>query len=128
MAKFDSNGKAIWTRQFGTTADDLALDVAVDAAGNGFLSAVTRGTIARQGRYADYDIALLKYDTAGSQLWARQEGDIGGDRGAGVAIDPAGNAFVACTLDRRLEDLRRGRHSDRPSGKRLQWPDRRSGF
>ncbi|MDA1188488.1 MAG: SBBP repeat-containing protein [Chloroflexi bacterium] len=48
VAKFDSAGTALWTRQFGSAADDFAFDVAVDAfqnvyiAGAGHLSSAQR--------------------------------------------------------------------------------------
>lgn len=45
VAKFDTDGHRLWTRQPGTAETDTATDVATDAAGNAYLTGSTRGSL-----------------------------------------------------------------------------------
>ncbi len=84
---------------FGGTNGVFAYGVAVDAAGNCFVTGYFRGT-------ADFgttkltsagmeDMFLSKCTWPGQELWTRQAGGSGDDLGSAVAVDGSGNSYVA---------------------------------
>jgi len=66
IVKFDRFGVKQWSRTFGTAADDSALAVAVDGAGNIYVGGYTGNTYGY-----DLDGFVAKYDTAGNRLWVK---------------------------------------------------------
>ena len=93
LAKYDASGTLLWTRQTGTASGELAFGVAVDSAGNAYITGYTQGNLGGPNAGSD-DIFLAKYDASGSLLWIRQTGTAQNDVAYGVALDGAGNAFI----------------------------------
>ncbi len=95
VRKYSPSGDLMWTRQFGTTADDLLSGVAVHSSGI-YVVGYTNGAFpgAATGNGADVYITKLASDT-GNVVWVRQFGvrgsltDIGG-----VDVDSTG-VYVA---------------------------------
>ena len=87
------DGTEIWDRVVGTSVYDSVEAMAVDRDGNTFVGGFTFGGLG--GSPADttraYDF-LLKFDRDGNQLWGR---NFGGEGIGGLALDAAGNAYVA---------------------------------
>jgi hypothetical protein len=94
LARYDGSGGLLWTRQFGTTSDDVGGGVAVDGAGNAYITGATFGSLGGPSA-GIYDAYLAKYDASGVLLWTRQLGTTSLDQGIGVAADDAGNAYIA---------------------------------
>ncbi len=94
VAKYDTLGNEIWTRQLGTGGNDLSQSIAVDATGNLYVAGYTEGNLGGTNA-GDYDSFLLKYDSLGSLLWSRQLGTSAFDFSSSVAVDPLGNPYVA---------------------------------
>lgn len=94
LAKYDAAGNLAWTRQLGTSAGDYAQGVATDAHGNVFITGYTGGTLGGASAGGD-DVFVAKYDTQGVWAWTVQFGSDAIDRGFGIAIDAAGNPFIA---------------------------------
>ncbi len=90
--KYNEFGAPLWAARYdaGFNGVDKAVSVAKDA--NGF----TYVTGFSQGSAGGYDIATIKYDYSGSQVWAsRYNGAANGDDyGVGVAVDATGNVYV----------------------------------
>jgi hypothetical protein len=97
VRKYDPAGTELWTRQFGSSDRDYLRGVVTDAGGDIYLAGETEGTLPGQVSAGGRDAFLRKYDPAGTELWTRQFGGGGGDGGAGVALDPAGNAYIVGT-------------------------------
>jgi len=93
MAKYDASGTQLWVRQFGTSTDESGSGVAVDGAGNAYITGLTYGSLGGPNA-GDYDVFLAKYDTSGTQLWVRQFGTSTNDQGWALAVDGAGNAYI----------------------------------
>ncbi len=93
LAKFDPTGKPLWTRQSGTTGLDFGTGVAVDGAGNAYMSGHTRGSLFAPN-LGGYDAFLVKYSASGALRWARQFGTPGTDHCYSVAVDGAGNSCI----------------------------------
>ena len=89
--KYDSNGDTVWVRYYNGPANnrDVGRAITVDAAGNVYVTSESYGSV-------DYDIATIKYNSAGVQQWAtRYNGPANGADGAGaIIIDTSGNAYV----------------------------------
>ncbi|MBI2934480.1 MAG: SBBP repeat-containing protein, partial [Chloroflexi bacterium] len=84
-----------WTRQFGSSGYDYASGVAVDGAGNSYLAGYTYGALPGQTSSGSDDAFIRKYDPTGNELWTRQFGGSGDDHAWGVAVDGAGNSYLA---------------------------------
>ncbi len=93
LAKYDALGTLLWVRQTGSAGYDIANGVAVDGAGNAYITGYTRGNLGGPNA-GGYDIFLAKYDASGTLLWMRQTGSVSYDYASGVAVDGAGNAYI----------------------------------
>lgn len=92
VIKWDASGSTHWTRQFGSSGDDLASAVAVDNFGGAWVTGVARGKLAADAGGAG--LFLTKYDSAGMRRWSRQPAGMGAAAATDVAIDGTGNAYV----------------------------------
>ena len=95
LAKFDSTGARQWIRQFGSAADDFGAGVVTDAAGNVYVAGTAGDALPGKTSAGRNDAFLVKFDSAGTQQWARQFGAATSEYTTGAAIDAAGNLFVA---------------------------------
>jgi len=82
LVKYNSAGVQQWNRTWGGSDEDSARQVAVDSLNNVYIAGYTNSFGA-----GDYDMALVKYDSAGVQQWNRTWGGIDVDYGYGVAVD-----------------------------------------
>jgi hypothetical protein len=91
--KYDSNGTQLWAQRYNGWLQfyDFAVALAVDGLGNVCVTGHTRG---EWPPYFDY--ATVKYDSNGTQLWAKGYGDPEGrdDVSSDIAIDGSGNVYV----------------------------------
>lgn len=88
--------------QFGSTGGDVGRSIAVDTAGNTYVTGpfggtasfnAGTGTATLTSAGAD-DVFVAKLDTNGNLVYAQRFGGGSLDFGAGVAVDAAGNAIV----------------------------------
>lgn len=98
IAQYDTAGNQNWVHEF--TAENFppwAITVAADAAGNAFVAGFIAGTFPGQTSAGTFDAFVLAYDRAGAQQWVRQFGTAQQDQATNVAVDDAGNIYVAGT-------------------------------
>ena len=107
VAKFAPDGTLLWSTYLGGCCDDWATGVAVDAAGNVLVTGWTRSAdfpVVRATQAAlnngvspaRYDAFVAKLDPNGSKLlYSTFLGGSGDDGASGLALDAAGNAYVA---------------------------------
>jgi hypothetical protein len=102
LVKYDAGGGVVWARNAGGVASELGYDVAVDTSGNCYVAgsfatnAVTfGGTTLINTNPGSYDMFDVKYDSAGTVVWAKSAGGPGSEIGYSIAVDLSGNSFVA---------------------------------
>ena len=94
---FSVNAYAIdqtpWTSQFGSAVDDYAGDIAMDAAGNTYVTGYTMGDLGGASA-GSADVYIAKIDPTGNVLWVAKEATADFERGTSIAIDAANNVYV----------------------------------
>jgi hypothetical protein len=94
LAKLDSDGNIVWIRQFGGPGLQQANAVAVDRADNVYLAGIA--DIFVNGAATQITSGFLaKYDSTGNQTWMQLFTADSSSDARGVAVDAAGNAWVA---------------------------------
>lgn len=93
VSKYNAAGANIWTRQFGTSADDLSFGVSADHLGNVFLAGYSDGDLGGTNA-GEADAFVTKYDSAGNLVWNRQLGTSGYDVSDGVSAEGLGNVYI----------------------------------
>ncbi|HLT45753.1 MAG TPA: SBBP repeat-containing protein [Rubricoccaceae bacterium] len=99
VVKYDPEGAVLWARHGGSDGSDQAEGIAVDAAGNAYVTGQFEGT-ATFGTFSltsvgSTDVFVVKYSPAGDVLWARRGGGVNGEHGTRVALGADGAAYVA---------------------------------
>ena len=93
VAKYRSDGTHLWSKRFGGAYDDNGNAVAVDAAGNVYMTGYFRGVVDFGGGQlrvpydTDLDVFVTKLDAAGNHVWSENFPNNGNDRGYGIATD-----------------------------------------
>ena len=104
ILKLDSNGDFLWAGAIGSTSDDIARSIAVDADGNTYITGLFEGSVdfdPGEGTFIlstgiiDHDIFIQKLNSNGDFLWAK---DMGGpsnnDHGSSIAVDASANVYT----------------------------------
>jgi hypothetical protein len=119
VTKFDAEGTEVWTRQAQPFADDAALSLAVDASGAVFVAGRTDGAVAAGLSHGGgSDAYLMKLDASGALAWSKQFGGAGNDAATALAVDNAGNVFVAAESGGRAVVRK---YADEPSSQAAVW-------
>ena len=97
--KYDNNGNELWVRRYdgpvGGNFSDEARAITVDASGNIYVTGSSAGNNTEDGQ----DIATIKYDTNGNELWvSRFNGPVNSfDVPFDIAVDASQNVYVTGT-------------------------------
>ncbi|MBK8500689.1 MAG: hypothetical protein IPL52_18160 [Flavobacteriales bacterium] len=100
LVKFTATGTRLWGTYYGGPGGDSGFQCAVDANGNVFLSGETNSStgIASGGHQnaigGDNDAFLVKFNAAGTRLWATYYGGTGYDRSLHCDVEASGNVFL----------------------------------
>jgi enterochelin esterase-like enzyme len=98
LTRYSAAGDRAWLQQFGTTGVEEAWGLASDGAGNAYVAGYSGGDFAAP-LAGDKDIVVARFDGTGTRTWADQLGTPLNDKGAAVALDGAGNVYVAGFTD-----------------------------
>jgi hypothetical protein len=99
LVQYDAQGQVLWAASAGGTGDDGGSDIAADSSGNLYVT----GRFQHQADFGSTrlisdggdDLFIAKYSATGSLLWARKAGAAGAEYGRAIAVDAAGNSYVA---------------------------------
>jgi len=100
LAKYDANGQVQWARQAGGTKNEICNGIGMTLDGNCLMSGTFQSTNLNIDAITLTSSALsaaflAKFDNHGNLLWARQASGPNAVEGNGVAVDGAGNSYVA---------------------------------
>jgi hypothetical protein len=90
---YDAEGNSLWTRQFGTAADDVANEVSAGG-GNVYVTGYTGGNLGGSNE-GGYDAFLAAYDSAGNRTWIDQMGSDADVNARCVAAIDDGSVYIA---------------------------------
>lgn len=102
LARYSSDGTALWAQAIGGEHVDVLSGMATDEAGNVYVVGTVQGRTnldpdhaagARGG--SDHRLIVASYDPGGALRWARLAGGTGESRGWAIAVSPDGTAHVA---------------------------------
>lgn len=108
VAKYNKNGNAVWANTALAYDYTDVMGVTADTIGNVFVTGLYKGSImnficdtlynSHQPPYLSgpptSDIFIVKYNSAGTAIWAKTAGIIGNDYGVAVVTDNIGNAYI----------------------------------
>ncbi len=87
LARYDAAGQRVWAKAIAVTGSSATGGLAVDAAGNAFITGMDAGQSA---------VFIAKHDADGNQQWIqRHAADTFFSEGTGIALDGSGNVYVA---------------------------------
>jgi len=93
-----------WVTYYGGNGQDKSSQAVADDTGNVYMagSTISTSNIATTGAYQSayggsthFDAFLVKFNTAGTRLWATYFGNTGEETGQSVALDVSGNVYLA---------------------------------
>ncbi|HTA28475.1 MAG TPA: T9SS type A sorting domain-containing protein [Bacteroidia bacterium] len=107
IAKYDSNGTALWAKEGITLTNSCyanAYSMALDDSGNPFVAGLFNDTVSfgaytLKAKHTYKDYFIVKYDANGNVLWAQQSDHSTSTNGytnnaLGIATDHSGNAYL----------------------------------
>ncbi len=71
LLKLDSNGNELWTKLFGSDANEIAYGISIDNDSNIFVTGTTEGNLNDQINNGDKDAFVIKLDSNGNILWTK---------------------------------------------------------
>ena len=99
VAKLDPSGTPLWAADYGAANPQRGNDIAVGPQGQVVVVGEMQSTAtfggAQLSSAGGLDVFVAQLDSDGNHLWSQRFGDINDDRALSVAIDGAGNVFVA---------------------------------
>ncbi|MGC9361569.1 MAG: SBBP repeat-containing protein [Candidatus Syntrophosphaera sp.] len=101
VAKLDTDGNWQWAIRAGADNSDIGQDIAVDGAGNSYVTGWFCGTVdfgavtLSSSNPYDYDIFAAKVDPDGNWLWAERAGGTGYDHGYLITVDAEGFSYIS---------------------------------
>ncbi|MBL7942335.1 MAG: hypothetical protein JNM00_06200, partial [Flavobacteriales bacterium] len=99
IATYDADGNPLWARKAGAGGSDRGYGAAFDNEGNAlvtgdFEGTVNFGTTSISSTNNGDDVFIVKYDSAGNELWAMGFGGAGSETGSGIVADDTGNIYA----------------------------------
>lgn len=102
VTKTSPSGEALWATQFGSTSTDMGWAVDTDSEGNVYVTGRFSGTVTFGNTTltsaGNSDVFLIKINTSGTLVWAKQFGGTSADIGRAITVDTSGNVYVAGTF------------------------------
>jgi len=99
IAKYDNDGHIQWLNRAGSaTGDDHVSSIATDFSGNvyitGYFSGLANFGALELKNKSSHDMFLVKYDSGGREIWARQTEGKGDEHARSLKLDKEGNIYI----------------------------------
>ncbi len=110
LLKYDFSGNLQWATQIGSTGNDFADGLTLDAADNAYLAGETNNQLPGAVQISNRDAILVKVSNSGAVQWARQVGVVSNTTvGARAAVDDnAGIVYLTGTTTGSLDGTSSG--------------------
>ncbi|WP_413351587.1 lectin-like protein [Prochlorococcus sp. MIT 1227] len=98
LAKYDTKGNRIWTKQWGSSGSDYGRAITTDIEGSIYIAGSTTGDldgISNQSTYDVEDAFVSKFDSNGEKQWTRLLGSTGKDQANAITTDSEGSIYIA---------------------------------
>jgi gliding motility-associated-like protein len=111
ISKLDQTGNFVWSNQLSGSEYMGGWGLAVDPAGNSFITGSFFGTINFDPNICAFklssvgydDIFISKVDPGGNFSWVKTMGGIGSDEGLSVALDAAGDVYTTGGFEQTVD-------------------------
>ena len=97
LVKLDNDGNTLWTRQWGTSNNDMGNALVLDHDNNIYVTGSIGDTFDGQAYIGLDDAFVTKLDSSGNILWTRIWGSTKTDVPEGISMDGSGNLYVSGT-------------------------------
>ena len=97
LARYDSQGKMVWSRSLGAAENAEGLDIAVSSTGQIAITGVTTDKLTSGAVGGQKDTFVTLYDADGIEQWTRQRAASYDDRGTSIAFTSDGSIVVGGT-------------------------------
>jgi hypothetical protein len=100
LMKTDNDGSTQWTKMIGTSSNDYATSLIVDGSNNIIVYGYTDGNLNGQSHTGKSNIAILKLDSSGSNIWTKLFGSTNYyyEADGGKAVLNRGNIYISATM------------------------------
>lgn len=101
VIKLDPSGNFLWVKQLGSAGHDFSASLDTDSFGNVYAIGHFRDFLDLGNSFVNLtsdgesDIFIVKFDPSGNTMWSQKIGGINIDEGSGIAVDAAGNSYIA---------------------------------
>lgn len=92
ISKYNSDGDALWTKEYDGALHDIPSGITLDSSGNVYVAEFS-GYGRIWGSWESGQYATLKYDTNGNELWVQRFGS-GYNYPSSVKVDSKGNVYI----------------------------------
>ncbi|MBN2133323.1 MAG: right-handed parallel beta-helix repeat-containing protein [Sedimentisphaerales bacterium] len=94
LTKYSTAGERLWSRIWGSAANDYCKACALGEDGNVYVVGYTSGAFDGESNAGLSDVFLTKFSLSGSREWTRIWGSAANDQGMGIALSGTGNIYV----------------------------------
>jgi hypothetical protein len=102
ISKLDATGNFVWAKSMGGAGDEISYSIALDAAGNVYITGWFEGTadfdpgpgIFNLVSEGHVDIFISKLDASGNFIWAKSVGGSIPDVGYSIIVDTSANVYI----------------------------------
>jgi len=105
LVKYNSSGVKQWTKQLGTSSNDIAYDLVLDSSNNIYIGGYTEGNLDGNTNAGGSDISLVKYNSSGTKQWTKQFGSSAEDSVQDIAVDSSDNIYLTGITRGSLDGL-----------------------
>jgi hypothetical protein len=98
LASYDTDGNQQWISQVGSSVIDVGFRLAVDGGGNIYVTGYTTGDLDGAGAGTNAggaDMFVARFNASGTLTRVTQIGTATNNFGSGIAVDAAGNVYLA---------------------------------
>ncbi len=101
LTKYDSNGAAVFSRKLGSNGTATGSAIAIDSSNNVIVAGSFDGKLGADS-FKGQDTLVLKYDSAGREIFARQLDSAASDAASALTVDANGDIYVGGTVSGAL--------------------------